>query len=95
LKIIRYQDPDGHIHFGAEQPGGEALRIEGNILSDHRVTDERAQVAKLLAPVASAAILCIGLNYKRHAAKSRLPAPQFPALFVKGANALQHPGDPF
>ena len=94
MKIIRYQAPDGRIHFGAEQPSGEALRIEGDILSEYRLTSERAQVAKLLAPLAPTAILCIGLNYKRHAAESNLPAPRFPVLFVKGANALQHPGEP-
>jgi 2-keto-4-pentenoate hydratase/2-oxohepta-3-ene-1,7-dioic acid hydratase in catechol pathway len=94
MKIIRYQDPDGQIHFGSEQSSGEAFRIEGDIFSDYRVTGERAQLARLLAPISPAVILCIGLNYKRHAAESQLPAPQFPVLFVKGANALQHPGEP-
>lgn len=94
MRIIRYQTTDGQIYFGAEPPSGETLRIEGDIFSNFRVTDERAQVAKLLAPVSPPAILCIGLNYKRHAAESNLPAPQFPVLFVKGTNALQHPGEP-
>lgn len=84
MRIIRYQTTDGQIYFGAEPPSGETLRIEGDIFSNFRVTDERAQVAKLLAPVSPPAILCIGLNYKRHAAESNLPAPQFPVLFVKG-----------
>ncbi len=94
MKIIRYQDPDGKIFHGAEQPSGGPFRIEGDIFSKHLVTNERAQIAKLLAPVSPAAILCIGLNYKRHAAESNLPAPQYPVLFVKGVNALQNPGDP-
>lgn len=94
MKIIRYQDQDGQIHFGAEQAGGEALRIEGDIFAEYRVTGDRAQVVRLLAPISPAAILCIGLNYKHHAAESHLPLPQFPVLFVKGANALQHPGEP-
>ncbi|MGH7952565.1 MAG: fumarylacetoacetate hydrolase family protein [Limisphaerales bacterium] len=94
MKIIRYQNPTGKIFYGAEKSSGETFRIEGDIFSEQRVTDERAQIAKLLAPIAPAAILCIGLNYKRHAVESNLPAPQFPVLFVKGANALQNPGDP-
>lgn len=94
MKIIRYQNSDGNISYGAEQPSGETRRIGGDIFSKYRVTNERAQIAKLLAPVAPTAFLCIGLNYKRHAAESNLSAPQFPVLFVKGANALQNPGDP-
>jgi 2-keto-4-pentenoate hydratase/2-oxohepta-3-ene-1,7-dioic acid hydratase in catechol pathway len=94
MKIIRYKDSTGKIFFGMEQPSGETLRLEGDIFSEHHVTNERAQIAKRLAPVAPAAFLCIGLNYKRHAAESNLPAPQFPVLFVKGANTLQHPGEP-
>jgi 2-keto-4-pentenoate hydratase/2-oxohepta-3-ene-1,7-dioic acid hydratase in catechol pathway len=94
MKIIRYEDPDGNIFYGTEQPSGDPFRIEGDIFSEHLVTNERAQIAKLLAPVVPVAILCIGLNYKRHAAESNLPTPQFPVLFVKGVNALQNPGDP-
>jgi 2-keto-4-pentenoate hydratase/2-oxohepta-3-ene-1,7-dioic acid hydratase in catechol pathway len=94
MKIIRYQNPHGKVSYGAELGSGEAFRIEGDIFSEYRVTSERAQIARLLAPVAPAAFLCIGLNYKRHAAESNLPAPQFPVLFVKGVNALLHPNDP-
>ena len=39
-------------------------------------------------------ILCIGLNYKHHAAESGMQAPAQPILFIKGVNALQNPGDP-
>jgi 2-keto-4-pentenoate hydratase/2-oxohepta-3-ene-1,7-dioic acid hydratase in catechol pathway len=33
-------------------------------------------------------ILCVGLNYRRHAAECKLPVPQFPVLFSKFNNAL-------
>jgi 2-keto-4-pentenoate hydratase/2-oxohepta-3-ene-1,7-dioic acid hydratase in catechol pathway len=94
MKIIRYLNPAGEMFYGVQQSSGDALRIEGDIFSKHHVIGERAQIAKILAPVAPVAILCIGLNYKRHAAESNLPAPPFPVLFVKGTNALQHPGEP-
>ena len=94
MKIIRYQNPVGETHYGAQQPSGQSFRLEGDIFSNYRVTSERADIAKLLAPIMPAAILGIGLNYKRHAAESNLPSPQFPVLFVKGVNALQHPGGP-
>jgi 2-keto-4-pentenoate hydratase/2-oxohepta-3-ene-1,7-dioic acid hydratase in catechol pathway len=94
MKIIRYQNTSGQIFYGAQQPSGETLRIAGDIFSEFQVTKELAQIAKILAPIAPAALLCIGLNYKRHAAESNLPAPQFPVLFLKSPNALNHPGAP-
>jgi 2-keto-4-pentenoate hydratase/2-oxohepta-3-ene-1,7-dioic acid hydratase in catechol pathway len=94
MKIIRYLDSSGHPHYGSEQPDCSALRIEGDVLGAHRVTAERADVAKLLAPVVPSQILCIGLNYRRHAEETKARLPERPILFVKGINTLQHPGDP-
>lgn len=94
MKLIRYQDSTGSIHHASEQTDGSALRIEGDIYGAHRVTGERATIVKRLAPIAPAQILCIGLNYRRHAEESGAKLPDRPVLFVKGINTLQHPGDP-
>ncbi|MBL9214036.1 MAG: fumarylacetoacetate hydrolase family protein [Opitutaceae bacterium] len=94
MKIIRYRDSAGRIHYGSEQKDGSALRIEGDILGTHRVTSEKADVTKLLAPIQPTQILGIGLNYRHHAKESGMKAPELPVLFVKGLNTLQHPGDP-
>src|SRR5690606_15355464 len=56
--------------------------------------EERAAIAQLLAPVVPAQILCIGLNYRRHAQESGAKPPELPVLFVKGINTLQHPDQP-
>lgn len=94
MRIIRYLDPSGQVHHGAEQPDGSARRLAGDLFGAHTVTAEPARIAKLLAPVAPAQILCIGLNYRRHAAETGAKPPERPILFVKGVNATQHPGDP-
>jgi 2-keto-4-pentenoate hydratase/2-oxohepta-3-ene-1,7-dioic acid hydratase in catechol pathway len=94
MKIIRYSDSQGRIGYAAQQHDGSALAIEGDIYGDYRVTTQRADVIKLLAPIVPAAVLCIGLNYKRHAQESGAAAPERPVLFVKGNNTLQNPGDP-
>jgi 2-keto-4-pentenoate hydratase/2-oxohepta-3-ene-1,7-dioic acid hydratase in catechol pathway len=94
MKIIRYSNPQGTIHYGSEQPDGSSFRIDGNIYGDFKVSAERAVITKLLAPIAPAQILCIGLNYGRHADETGAKRPERPILFVKGINALQHPGDP-
>lgn len=94
MKIIRYIDPSGQTHHAAEQPDGSVLRLEGDIFGAHRVTADHAAIARLLAPVEPVQILCIGLNYRQHAAESNAKVPERPILFVKGINTLQHPGSP-
>jgi 2-keto-4-pentenoate hydratase/2-oxohepta-3-ene-1,7-dioic acid hydratase in catechol pathway len=49
---------------------------------------------RLLAPVQPAAILCVGLNYKQHAAEADKPLPRFPVLFLKSPGSAQNPEDP-
>jgi 2-keto-4-pentenoate hydratase/2-oxohepta-3-ene-1,7-dioic acid hydratase in catechol pathway len=68
--------------------------ISGSILGEHEVTREEVAIAKLLAPIRPSVILCIGLNYRKHAAESGLEPPKYPVLFIKAPNALQNPGDP-
>ena len=94
MKIIRYLDSHGLEHYAAQAPDGTARRIEGSIFGDFFVTSEPADMRKLLAPVAPAAILCVGLNYRRHAEETKARIPEFPVIFMKSPGALQHPGDP-
>jgi 2-keto-4-pentenoate hydratase/2-oxohepta-3-ene-1,7-dioic acid hydratase in catechol pathway len=94
MHIIRYQDPQGAVLFGSQKPDGSALCCDGDLYGGLRETGEAAQVAKLLAPLQPSQILCIGLNYRRHAEESGMKAPERPVLFTKGINTLQNPGDP-
>lgn len=94
MKIIRYLDQHSIAHYASEAPDGTCCRIAGDVFGEFRVTGEKADVRKLLAPVMPTQILCIGLNYRRHAAEANAKVPERPILFVKGINALQHPGDP-
>ena len=94
MKIIRYQDAKGAIGFAAQQIDGSALKLSGDILNSPKVTKEKADVAKLLAPITPPNILCIGLNYRKHAQETGAKIPSFPVLFMKNTAALQNPGDP-
>jgi hypothetical protein len=64
MRIIRYQAPQGQIHFASLQADGRQLRIDGDLLGDWSQTEQIAQVAKVLAPIEPRDILCIGLNYR-------------------------------
>ena len=94
MKIIRYQSPTGEIGYAQEHSDGMVTKLRGVLLDGLEPSGETAPVARLLAPLDPTAILCIGLNYRRHAAETNAPLPQFPVLFFKNPAALQHPGEP-
>jgi 2-keto-4-pentenoate hydratase/2-oxohepta-3-ene-1,7-dioic acid hydratase in catechol pathway len=94
MKIIRCQDNKGNIIHAAQQPDGSALKIAGDIYDSPTVTTERIHPAKCLAPIEPTSIVCIGLNYRRHAEETGAKFPEYPVVFFKGLNTLQHPGDP-
>jgi 2-keto-4-pentenoate hydratase/2-oxohepta-3-ene-1,7-dioic acid hydratase in catechol pathway len=93
MRILRHLTPSGPA-YAALQSDGSAREIAGDIYGDFRVTDRVVKPGKTLAPVDPVYLPCIGLNYKKHAAESNLPAPPHPVLFVKNPASLQHPGDP-
>ncbi len=94
MKIIRYADSAGEVHYAVVREDGSAHRVIGDIFDEFEITSEVAVVHKLLAPVEPVNILCIGLNYRRHAIETGAPLPKFPVVFMKSTSALQNPGDP-
>jgi 2-keto-4-pentenoate hydratase/2-oxohepta-3-ene-1,7-dioic acid hydratase in catechol pathway len=94
MKIIRYIDSQGNTDYGTLKSDGTAERLTGDLFAGLSPSGQPADISKLLAPLAPSSILCVGLNYKHHAAESGMQTPERPILFVKGINALQNPGDP-
>ena len=94
MKIVRFQDLKGDVHYGEWIKEWSALLIEKTADEMHHVTDHVVAIDKLLAPVEPTSILCVGLNYRRHAEETGASIPEYPVLFIKAANALTHPGDP-
>ena len=94
MQIIRYQGSQGETGYAAQQANGSALKLAGDIFNSPQVTDEEVTVVKLLAPVQPSSIICIGLNYRRHADESGAKIPEFPVVFFKGINTLLNPGEP-
>jgi 2-keto-4-pentenoate hydratase/2-oxohepta-3-ene-1,7-dioic acid hydratase in catechol pathway len=94
MRIVRFLDSVNQLHVGALQPDGTALRIQGDIFANYTVTHQKVAIAKLLAPVVPPAILCIGLNYRKHAEETGAKIPEQPILFIKNPASLQNPNDP-
>lgn len=93
MRIIRFQSA-GQIHLGQSIDDHFAFEIEGDLVGSHQVTTRKLKVDKLLAPIIPTDILCIGLNYREHAAESGSQVPENPMLFIKAGNTLQNPFDP-
>ncbi len=94
MPIFRYADPEGVVHHGLLHGDGSRERLEGDLFSGQLPSGEAAQVARLLAPLEPRALLCIGLNYRRHAAETGAAIPQRPVLFMKSPGAVQDPEAP-
>lgn len=93
MKIIRHLTPAGPA-YGALQPDGSVLAIEGDLFTSPRVTENRITPGKRLAPVVPTNILGIGLNYRRHAEEGGKTVPSRPMWFMKSTNTVQNPDDP-
>lgn len=94
MKIIRYLDSEGRTGHAAQAIDGSSRVIEGDLFGAFQVSERRADIRKLLAPVQPSAIVCIGLNYRFHAEEMRAEIPRFPVVFMKLPTAIQHPGEP-
>lgn len=91
MKIIRYESPEGEVGYAAFNPDGTATKLAGSLFEKLEPTGEPAKVARLRAPLDPAAILCIGLNYRKHAAETNAPLPKFPVVFCKNPASVQDP----
>ena len=93
MRIARLELPDHSVTFARQHEDGKFTRLTGGPFGPFTDTGESVE-GRLLAPVVPSAILCIGLNYRKHAAESNSPLPKFPVLFVKSAGSARDPDEP-
>lgn len=94
MKIVRYEDSNGEVHFGIQHSTQSVTVASGDLFGGLSDTGETADVEKLLAPFYPTDIICIGLNYRKHAEEGNAPIPEYPVVFMKNCGTLQNPGDP-
>lgn len=96
MKFVRYAS-DGGPRDGVVVDGVVHEARHAGSTVEVEVGDAVASLdtLRLLCPiVAPSKIVCVGLNYRDHAAESGQDLPQRPLLFGKFPNALAGPGDP-
>jgi 2-keto-4-pentenoate hydratase/2-oxohepta-3-ene-1,7-dioic acid hydratase in catechol pathway len=67
-------------------------RIPDQDAASRRIDPIRFEDAKLLAPVLPSKIVCVGRNYRAHAAELGNEVPAEPMLFFKPPSSLNDPG---
>jgi 2-keto-4-pentenoate hydratase/2-oxohepta-3-ene-1,7-dioic acid hydratase in catechol pathway len=85
-----FNTPTGYV----VEEGGAHRALEGDLFGDWRAGADVPAPTQLLAPVMPSKIVCIGLNYKDHAAEQGKPLPAEPLIFLKPSSAIVHPGEP-
>lgn len=93
MKIVRLRLSDSSTCYAKQSDDGSYERLAGDLFSEWSETGESV-TGKLLAPLLPVDILCIGLNYRKHAEEGKADIPENPVLFMKTSTAVQNPGDP-
>jgi 2-keto-4-pentenoate hydratase/2-oxohepta-3-ene-1,7-dioic acid hydratase in catechol pathway len=93
LKIVRYTDGGSPAWGVLENQKVRAATGEPFVdLAAGEVVGSLDEV-RLLAPVAPTKVICVGRNYKEHAAEFGNPVPTEPLLFLKPPSSIVGPGD--
>lgn len=92
MRIARVIDTSGAQVYAAATHEGQLHRIVGDITSPSvEITDEPVEVRRWLPPIEPRTIICVGLNYRKHAEEGGKPIPERPLLFMKNpAAAIGH-----
>jgi 2-keto-4-pentenoate hydratase/2-oxohepta-3-ene-1,7-dioic acid hydratase in catechol pathway len=99
MKICRFTDHNkAQPRYGVLHEGENILHpivADSPFVSDLRVEKNTIPLAhaRLLAPVAPSKIVCVGRNYKDHAAELGNPVPAEPLLFLKPPSAIIASGE--
>jgi 2-keto-4-pentenoate hydratase/2-oxohepta-3-ene-1,7-dioic acid hydratase in catechol pathway len=92
-RIYRVKQGAGGRH--AVERDGKFFWMRGDVFGDYDIGDKIPEGGKLafVAPVSPSIVVCIGLNYKDHAAEMKKPLPAEPLVFLKPPGAVVGPDE--
>ena len=84
VRFLRYADAGGAVSYGIEHADGSVTVAEGcPFAGGLRDTGRAASVAQRLSPIVPTNVICIGLNYRKHADELKMSYPVNPVVFMK------------
>lgn len=104
MNLFRVADPNSHTPTFALRRGVELLRVDEDLAGVMDARDSArplslgaslgpAAQARLLPPARPSKVVCVGLNYRRHADEMGKRVPDEPLLFLKPPTSVIGPGD--
>jgi 2-keto-4-pentenoate hydratase/2-oxohepta-3-ene-1,7-dioic acid hydratase in catechol pathway len=95
MRIYRVRDSHQQVRLASSDDGETFFGLAGDpFYGDRRITNERVEVAQILAPVEPSTIYCLGHNYAKHVEETGAKTPEFPVVFIKAVTSVQDPGLP-
>lgn len=94
MRIARFI-VDNCVKYGVVR-GGKVVEIKGDVFGHFELLENNCydiSQIKLLAPVAPSKIICVGKNYRDHAAEMGEEVPEEPVLFLKPPTAVIGPDE--
>lgn len=87
-RFVRFQ-VEGNKYYG-RLDGNTIYALEGNIFKDYKETGKQYPLnsVKLLAPCEPSKAVCVGLNYRKHAAELTMQVPEEPIIFLKPPSSI-------
>ncbi|KAH7385827.1 fumarylacetoacetate hydrolase family protein [Pyrenochaeta sp. MPI-SDFR-AT-0127] len=101
--LLRFKNPSGETWYGEAGTEnvarrtfvGSTVRVYGGKTPwdpDFELLDQQEMVAEVLCPLPSVPMfICVGLNYKHHAAEAGMTIAPYPIIFTKPPDALAAP----
>lgn len=89
--VSAFGEDFGETFFGSDGPARLAAWLKKNQKGLPEVSADTRLGPPFMRP---SKIICIGLNYLKHAQESNMPAPKEPIIFFKATSALTGPNDP-
>ena len=79
----------------AVERGGKMYWMRGDLFGAYDAGDEvpAADASRVMAPVDPSIVVCIGLNYKDHAAEMKKKLPEEPLVFLKPRSSVIGPDE--
>ncbi|OHF00196.1 hypothetical protein CORC01_04604 [Colletotrichum orchidophilum] len=100
--LIRFQADDGEKYFSYFESKPDETLLTGKSVTGFSVfadllkgeSGRSVTIREILAPVPyNGDIICIGLNYSKHAEEAKLSVPLDPVMWYKPSRALRGPGN--
>ena len=100
MKIVRFQYQNAHFYGSLENDlvtvyGGSPFPSPPSKSVVFKATNQQIPLkdVRLLAPCQPSKVVCLGLNYRPHAAELNIKLPELPLLFLKPSTSVISHGD--